>query len=129
MTETLLKSLIRLFSLITSIKVNPNVKNIQDIVSQYLKLQIQPELIEKYIQMFDFYLENQVRNKITEREKLISTVSMKIIIICNQINDELHKSEKYFLLIRLIEIINTTSILPDEFDLLKAISLKLNRGQ
>src|SRR5690606_29777959 len=65
--------------------------------------------VEVYLQHYDDYLEShhKVSAKKEGKRKKTSLNSVKVLKICTQINGELEQRQKIFVLLRLVEYINT----------------------
>jgi len=107
MSERILKALMQLFAIIARIDGVNNTG--RDIVQSFLKQQLNQELVDQYLTLFDEFLEShhQVAKKKDGSAKRTSLNSVKVLKICTQINAELTQIQKVVVLIRLIEFINS----------------------
>lgn len=106
MSDRILKALMQLFAIIASSHEGSFGR---DIVALFLRQQLNHELVEEYLQVFDQYvLEHQgkLSGGDTKKKKRTSVNSVKVLRICMQINSELTQKQKFIVLIRLIEYIN-----------------------
>jgi ABC-type multidrug transport system ATPase subunit len=106
MSERILKALIQLFALIA--KVDNIGSDGRSVVKAFLNQQLNAELVEDYLQLFDGYLEKH--QKISKRKegkerKRTSVNSVKVLRICSQINEELGQKQKFIVLLRLLEFV------------------------
>ena len=107
MSEKLLKALMQLFAIIADIDDLNNKSRI--IVEHFLKQRLAQDQVEAYLQHYDEYLEthHKVSKKKEGRRKKTSLNSVKVLKICTQINAELEQRQKVFVLLRLLEYINS----------------------
>ncbi len=112
MTESVLKSIMRLFAIIGNLKENvdsgPNENDYHHshkITEAFLSQLVNPEQSAKYLQMFEFHFRNLQRRKFVNTIKRISLFSVKTILICEQINSRLHLKQKVFVMLQLLDIL------------------------
>ncbi len=107
MSESILKALMQLFAIIAP--PESNAKERRTVVGSFLKQQLNQELVEEYLKVFDvFYDEFQKRQSVKKRRnKSIAVSSVKILKICTQINEELTQKQKIIVLVRLLEFIKS----------------------
>lgn len=103
MNDRVLQSLMQLFGVIANID-GISVRE-RDIVLSFLKQDVHSADVEKYISIFDQYVEHQhhALDKKDGVAKRTSLNSVKIFKICIDINKDLDQSQKVVLLIRLLE--------------------------
>lgn len=104
MSERILKALMQLFALVA--KVDSVNHDGRSVVETFLKQQLNAELVDQYLDLFEEYLEKH--QKISKRKegkerKRTSVNSVKVLRICTQINEELQQKQKIVVLIRLLE--------------------------
>ena len=106
MSENILRALMQLFAIIAKVDgVNVIGRNI---VQSFLKQQLNQELVEQYLKVFDDYIESIHKlSKGSDATKKLSLNSVKVLRICSEINKELAQRQKVVVLIRLIEFINS----------------------
>jgi len=114
MSENILKALMQLFAIIAS----PESFGIdrRHIVIAFLRQQLNRELVDEYIQVFDEYYDIY-QKKLSEkdkRKKSISLSSVKVLKICTSINEELTQKQKVIVLIRLLEFIKSEHEITDQ---------------
>jgi ABC-type multidrug transport system ATPase subunit len=114
MSERILKALMQLFAIIARVDGVNNTG--RDIVQSFLKQQLNQELVDQYLALFDEFLEShhQVKKKKDGSAKRTSLNSVKVLKICTQINGELTQIQKVVVLIRLIEFINSNEEINDQ---------------
>ncbi|MEQ9062755.1 MAG: ATP-binding cassette domain-containing protein [Vicingaceae bacterium] len=104
MSENILKALMQLFAIV--VEVEGISKNSRLIVESFLKQQLNQELVEEYLSLFDEFIAKQnSKADGTQRRKKISGSSVKVLKICTEINEELAQRQKVVVLIRLLEFI------------------------
>ena len=101
----MLSALMRLFAILSNINRDVAYLLSRNFVESYLKTQFNRKVVDKSLDIFD----NQVRALTTlegmKETKRISALSVKILTICNQINNELHIKSKYLILLGLIRFL------------------------
>jgi ABC transport system ATP-binding/permease protein len=127
MSEPILKALMQLFALIGDIHddtvVTAREKNI---VRLFLSRHLNNDLIEKYMVLFEEYLsqfnsERVVKGSLQDRKRT-SLNAMKILSICERINEELHQKQKVYVLVKLVDFISLGSeITENELDFLQTV--------
>jgi len=100
MSEKILKALMQLFAIV--VEVEGISKNSRSIVQSFLKEQLNQDLVEEYLTLFDQFVEKQTSKS---GKRKISGSSVKVLRICEEINDELAQPQKLVVLIRLLEFI------------------------
>lgn len=107
MSEKLLKALMQLFAIIADTD-DVNNKS-QRVVENFLRQRLSQDQVDEYITIYEGYLE--AHHKISKRKegkkKKTSVNSVKVLRICTEINGELEQRQKVFVLMRLVEYINT----------------------
>ncbi len=114
MSERILKALMQMFAIIARVDgINDNGRLI---VQSFLKQQLNQELVDQYLAIFDEFLEahHQVTKKKDGTAKRTSLNSVKVLKICTQINGELTQVQKVVVLLRLIEFINSNTEIADQ---------------
>ncbi len=99
------------------------------IVQSFLKQQLNQEMVEQYLKIFDQYLEEY--HKVSTRKegaaKRTSLGSVKILKICSQINTELTQKQKVVVLVRLLEFIySNNDISPQELEFVTTVAETFN---
>lgn len=108
MSAGIIRALMQLFAIIARSGGDDNVDSGRDIVAVFLRQQLNKDLVQKYLEVYDEFVEkNQRKSKTKETtRKRTSLSSVKVLRICTQINEELAQKEKFFVLIRLLEFIS-----------------------
>ena len=109
MSERILKALMQLFAIIA--KVDGISNDGRAVVKSFLKQQLNLEMVEEYLILFDEFLEahHNVSSKKEGARKRTSLNSVKVLKICTHINSELTQRQKVVVLIRLLEYIYSGS--------------------
>ena len=127
MSERILKALMQMFAIIARVDgINDNGRLI---VQSFLKQQLNQELVDQYLAIFDEFLEahHAVTKKKDGTAKRTSLNSVKVLRICTQINSELTQVQKVVVLIRLIEFINSNEdIAEQELEFVKTVAETFN---
>lgn len=127
MSDRILKALMQLFAIIASAREGILGKNV---VELFLRQQLNRDLVDEYLKVFDRYLEEhhgKYDGGDTKKRKRTSVNSVKVLRICMQINSELTQKQKFIVLIRLIEYINSGGkSSPEELDFVTAVSDTFN---
>ncbi len=103
MSESILKALVQLFSLIANFDSDDASFSARDVVVSFLKNQFGQALTDEYMVLFDeFYKKYQGK----KGRKRVSSNSVKVLAICSQINEELRQEQKVLVLLQLLEFIH-----------------------
>ena len=105
MTESTLQSLMKLFAIIASINKETVSVLAGDFVDSYLNQQFSKNLARKYLQLFEETYKQFIQSDQRVEGKRTSSLSVKIISICHQINQELDIISKYQILLNLIQFV------------------------
>ncbi len=127
MSETILKALMRLFAIIANVNKDGVSDTSRSIVESYLRQQLNQEKVTEYLNLFDEYLTFHHRS--TKKKdgsfvhKRTSVNSVKVLMICQQINEELEQEQKVLVLLLLLEFISYgAEITEKELDFVKIVS-------
>ncbi|MBI5219818.1 MAG: ATP-binding cassette domain-containing protein [Bacteroidia bacterium] len=110
MSEKILNALIRLFALVYDVTGAEGENSGRSLVESFLKRQLNNEMVEHNLELFDDYV-TAYHGGIDEKEgkkvkKRASLNAMKILSICEQINEELQKEQKVLVMFQLLEFIS-----------------------
>ena len=132
MSEAILRALMQLFALIIDIdEVHEISDRERDIIRSFLNRQLSSELVEKYMQVFDEYL-NLYHSKRIDKgsikdKKRTSLTAVRILGICEKINEELEQRQKIYVIIQLLEYIAYgIDIREKELDFLQTVASAFN---
>ncbi|MDO9581198.1 MAG: ATP-binding cassette domain-containing protein [Bacteroidales bacterium] len=135
MSEPILKALMQLFVLISDVHSNREISSREkDIVRLFLSRQLNSELVRRYMDMFDEYMllycsDNIIKGSIKARKRT-SLTAMRILAICEKINEELHQKQKLYVIVQLIDyILFGAEITENELDFLETVSDAFNIPQ
>ena len=128
MSESILNALVQLFALIGDIhdKTVITLRG-KDIVKTFLSRHLNNDLISIYMRRFEEYLTaytagNIERDSIKDRKRL-SLNAVKILAICQKINEELRQKQKIYVLIQLMDFISLgEEITENELDFLLTVA-------
>ncbi|MFW6351632.1 MAG: ATP-binding cassette domain-containing protein [Bacteroidota bacterium] len=107
MSEGILKALMQLFALVAA--PDQDAASRRNVVRNYLTLQLNYQLIEEYLQLFDTH-RSTYREKIKEKNripKLYAASSVKVLRIAMAINEELTHYQKIIVIIQLLEFLSS----------------------
>ncbi len=110
MSEAILKAMMQLFALIVDIdEIQEISEKERSIIRAFLSRQLNSELTEKYMGIFENYLQHYHHDAIDKqslrRKKRTSLTAVRILSICEQINEELEQRQKIYVIIQLVEYI------------------------
>jgi ABC transport system ATP-binding/permease protein len=132
MSEPILKALIQLFALISDVHSSSGISvRGKDIVRLFLSHHLNNELVIKYMEMFDNYVllyhsDNIARGSL-KYKKRTSLTSVRILAICETINEELQQKQKLYVIIQLLDfILFSARITENELDFLETVSSAFN---
>lgn len=114
MSERILRALMQMFAIIAKVDGISNTG--RSIVESFLKQQLNKEQVEKYLIIFDEFIEAQQSSskKKDGTAKRTSLNSVKVLKICTQINQELEQPQKVIVLIRLLEFIYSSDEISEQ---------------
>ncbi len=131
MNETIMKALMRLFAIAANVNEDGVSPLAREIVTSYLTSHLSQDLTEKYLALFEKFLERhqaRVKKKTGEKQEKEATLnSVKVLMICQQINETLEQKEKLIVFVRLIEFINEDDIITErELDFIHTVAETFN---
>jgi len=126
MNQQILEALMRLFAIIATANKEGVSENARVIVTNYLSVLLSKADSEEFITIFDDYInahnKKLERNRAKGRETLTSLNSVKVLVICEDINTQLQQEEKLIVLFRLFEFVRDQQISDEELDFIKTVS-------
>ncbi len=132
MSEPILKALMQLFALIVDVH-NDTFLNSQkeNIVKSFLARHLNTELIARYYKVFQDYIElfnaESVEKDSIRDRKRVSLNAMKILSICEKINEELQQQQKIYVLVQLMDFISSgKEITENQFDFIQTVATAFN---
>lgn len=121
MSAGILRALMQLFAIISGSGKNSG----SEIVAVFLRQQLNKEMVNKYLQLYEDFAEKF--HKGSKSEKRTSMTSVKVLRICDQINEELQQKEKFFVVVRLLEFLREYSDRGEqEVELIQTVSDSFN---
>ena len=110
MSEAILKALMQLFALIVDIdEIQEISEKEREIIHSFLSRQLNSELTEKYMGIFENYLlhyHQYTHDKgSVKQKKRTSLTAVRILSICEQINEELEQRQKIYVIMQMVEYI------------------------
>lgn len=111
MNESILQALMRLFALVAYVNEKGQPSIDREVVKEYLQRQFASSLVEKYLYAFEKYLTEfhpDLRDASEDERKKRSVVNSKAIKdLCDELNLELQKVQKVYILIYLLDFISS----------------------
>lgn len=129
MNEHLLQGLMHLFAIIS--KLDGNNDEERQVVRGFLGLQLNLEETERFLAIFDAFVDDhsRIRNK-NARFQLTTRDSTKMVVICNEINQEMTQQQKVQVVFMLFSLVNADeNISPTEYDFLSTAAEIFNISQ
>ncbi len=132
MSEAILKALMQLFALIVDIDELQEISDKERaIIRSFLSRQLNNELVEKYMKEFDEYLhlyhESAIEQGSIRRRKRTTLTAVRILSICEKINEELEQTQKIYVVIQLVEYIAYgIEIREQELEFLQTVATAFN---
>ena len=128
MNESILSALMQMFAIVATVNTGEMSEDARTIVESYLKLQLSQELVDKYLKLFDEYFAVQsgsVKKNSEKQRKRNSMNSVKVLKICNEINETLQQRDKVIVVIRLLEFVKNT-VTDKELDFINTVAETFN---
>ena len=122
MSDKILKALIQLFAIIGKPdEVHGSAS--RNTVALFLKQALNSEQVNEYLELYDFYLKTYDNNSDGEKRiKRTAVSSVKVLVICEQINEALTQKQKILVLVRLIEYIHASAEVDEqEFEFISTV--------
>lgn len=132
MNEIILKALIQLFALVIDIDKSELIASRKrKFVESFLSNLLNKDLIQKYLTLFDDYLEQYTGDtadvSVRKKRKRVMLDAMKVMAICEEINQELEQKQKTFVLLKLLEFISLDEkVSEQELDFVLSVSSAFN---
>ena len=132
MNENILKALIQLFALVIDIDNSGMLPTKErSFVESFLGNLLNKDLIQKYLSLFDdflkLYADNTADISVKKKRKRVMLDAMKVMAICEQINQELEQKQKTFVLLKLLEFISLgEKISEKELDFVLSVAAAFN---
>jgi ABC-type multidrug transport system ATPase subunit/uncharacterized tellurite resistance protein B-like protein len=128
MSEQILKALMQLFAIIA--RPDSSSSDRRRVVKAYLEKQLNHEILEEYLKVFDEYYElyQEKQKESDKRARRISASSVRVLKIATAINEELAQPQKVIVLIRLLEFVRSDNgeITEQEMEFINTVSETFN---
>jgi ABC transport system ATP-binding/permease protein len=127
MSEKILKALMQLFAIIARPQSNDSDR--RGVVEAFLKRQLNAELVKTYLGFFDeFYQEAQEKQRKSTQNRRTAAIAVRVLKICNDINDQLTQDQKIIVLVQLLEFCKSegTEVSQLELEFIQAVSESFN---
>jgi ABC transport system ATP-binding/permease protein len=105
MSEQILKALMQLFAIIA--RPQSNQTDRRTVVENFLLRLLNEDLVKEYLTIFDEYygLHQDKLTENTKKDKRTSSSSVRVLVICTELNEELTQKQKFIVLIHLLEFV------------------------
>lgn len=125
MSEKIIRALMRLFAIIGKAD---ELSAARPVVESFLKQQLNSEQVNEYLLVYDEYLKQQEEGADSEKKKRrLAVSSVKVIVICEQINEELTQKQKFVVLLNLMEFVCHGGKITDlELEFISTVSSSFN---
>ena len=107
MSDEILKALMQLFAIISRPGSDASERRL--IVESFLNRQLNQELVDIYLEVFDVYFRQVMEEdaQVTKKERLLAKRSVRVLKICTAINEELAQPQKIIVIFLLVEFIKS----------------------
>jgi len=105
MNESMLHALMQMFAIMAGINKEIILTLARNFVKVYLEKELSKKLADKYLAIFDYYYNEIEAPEADGRSRDTASQSVKILIICDEINRELHIRYRFRILLSLIQFI------------------------
>jgi ABC-type multidrug transport system ATPase subunit len=122
MSDKILKALIQLFAIIGKPdEINGSAS--RNTVALFLKQALNSEQVNEYLELYDSFLKTYDNTSDGEKRiKKTAVSSVKVLVICEQINEALTQKQKILVLVRLIEYIHASDDVDEqEFEFISTV--------
>lgn len=128
MNENIINALMKLFAIVANVDEEGLSPKAVNVLQNYLETQLNKELAENYKKVFISYLElyNARKQDKVKNLKKLSLNSVKVLAICNEINEELQQSDKIIVILRLLEFISQDQIKKEELEFIQTVAEVFN---
>ena len=127
MSEKILKALMQLFAIIARPQSNDSDR--RGVVEAFLKRQLNQELVKQYLGFFDeYYQQAQEKQKKSSQDRRTAAIAVRVLKICNDINDQLTQDQKIIVLVQLLEFCKSegSEVSQLELEFIQAVSESFN---
>ncbi len=128
MSQQILRALMQLFAIIA--RPESNKKDRRSVVEAFLKRQLNLEIVNEYLEIFDnhYSIQQEKQSEAAKRKKRTASDSVRVLVICTRINEELNQRQKIIVLLNLLEFVKSDNedITPQEFDFITTVAETFN---
>ena len=128
MSQQILRALMHLFAIIA--RPESNKKDRRSVVEAFLKRQLNLELVNEYLEIFDnhYSFQQEKQSEAAKRKKRTASDSVRVLVICTRINEELNQRQKIIVFINLLEFVKSDNekITKQEFDFITTVAETFN---
>ncbi len=103
MTESMLTALMKLFAILAIINKDVAIVLSRNFVYSYLKTQFNQKIVDQSLRIFDEEISKMTHLDGLKESKKTSSLSVKVLSICREINMGLHIRGKYLIIVSLIQ--------------------------
>ncbi len=118
----------QLFAIIA--RPESNNQDRRSIVESFLKRQLNQELVSEYLKIFDnhYSVHQKKQSETGRRKKHTASSSVRVLVICTKINEELNQRQKVIVLINLLEFVKSENeeITDQEFEFISTVAQAFN---
>lgn len=126
MKVPVLKSVMRLFAIVSQVHSIRETAIAREVIGNYLRLLVKSDMVNQSLIMYDFYHSSMREREIKTGKKQLSLFSVKAVIICEEINAHLTRKERIIVLLHILEILSQTGSKElEEIDFIKTIAHSL----
>lgn len=126
MSEKILKALMHLFAIIGNNEKDGAYG--RNTVEFFLRQQLNKEQVDEYLKLYDEHCKTYHKTDEGEKKKKRTAVSsVKVVVICRHINEELTQKQKILVLLRLIEFVRSGDhVAEQELEFVNIVSSSFN---
>ena len=127
MTESILKSIIKLYAIFSQL-LPDNKQNIAaDIVRSYLEHLININRVNQLLSIYRFYSKEFIERSKKRQKHKDPLFTVKTVLICEQLNKQLLQKQKIPIILQLLDILSyKNDITESDLDLIKTLALTLH---
>jgi len=118
MSESILKALMQLFAIIAHVDEDGVSTSAKRIVKSYLAQHLNQRHVSEFLNLFEEYINfhhrDITKNDGTKIRKRTAANSVKVLMICRQINEELQQRQKVLVLLQLFEFIVENKVITEK---------------
>ena len=129
MSEEIVRALMQLFAIIANVDDEGGTGSSKSVVEAYLKQHLNSKAQEEYLNLFDDFVKTHHYSKSEhiKHNKRTSSNSVKVLMICQQINENLQQAQKVIVLIQLLEFIkNGYEMSSNEIEFVETVAETFN---